>query len=87
MIPIWMKVQISTSTWFQVLFTDFGTLFVFVVGPLLPLYVIFFTSMANINKMAKNHVEVRFGFLKCRIGGFGCGFGLKWLKLAKMTQF
>ena len=46
----------------SILFTDFGTLFVFVVGPLLPLSVIFFDyngnfngKMAKINKMAKNH--------------------------------
>ena len=46
----------------SILFTDFGTLFVFAVGPLLPLSVIFFDyngnfneKMAKINKMAKNH--------------------------------
>ena len=46
----------------SILFTDFGTLFIFVVGPLLPLSVIFFDfngnfngKMAKINKMAKNH--------------------------------
>ena len=46
----------------SILFTDFGTLFVFVVGPLLPLSVIFFDfngnfngKMAKIVKMAKNH--------------------------------
>ena len=46
----------------SILFTDFGTLFVFAVGPLLPLSVIFFDfsgnfngKMAKIIKMAKNH--------------------------------
>ena len=46
----------------SILFTDFGTLFVFAVGPLLPLSVIFFDfngncngKMAKINKMAKKH--------------------------------
>ena len=48
----------------SILFTDFGTLFVFVVGPLLPLSVIFFDfngnfngKMAKINIIAKNHVS------------------------------
>ena len=39
----------------SILFTDFGTLFVFVVGPLLPLSVIFLDFNGNFNrKMAKN---------------------------------
>ena len=68
----------------SILFTDFGTLFVFVVGPLLPLSVIFFDyngnfngKMAKIVNMAKKSLfEVRFGFLDGLIGGFGGGFGL-----------
>ena len=46
----------------SILFTDFGTLFVFAVGPLLPLSVIFFDYNGNFNgkmdkikKMAENH--------------------------------
>ena len=63
----------------SILFTDFGTLFVFAVGPLLPLSVIFFDFNGNFNgKMAKikSLFEVRFGFLDGLTGGFGGGFGL-----------
>ena len=42
----------------SILFTDFGTLFVFAVGPLLPLSVIFFYFKGNFNgKIAKIFVR------------------------------
>ena len=62
----------------SILFTDFGTLFDFVVGPLLPLSVIFFYfnvnfngKMAKIVKMASNHFlrSMYFNFLGRTKGG------------------
>ena len=77
----------------SILFTDFGTLFVFAVGPLLPLSVIFFDfngnfngKMAEINKMAKNH------FLRKDITRNSCyeeryRFSLHWVLQRKQKVF